>query len=111
MCKKIVLFIIIGHTRVALKLKKTNLTLETSSEINFEFVKFVNHLPLTNQIGYIKYLVFFDNFLLPNQLDLSVDRSYHFSTSYFHRLRCNNKLVFLIKFQTWQFDEKLAFQN
>ena len=66
MSKKIVLLIIIGHTRVALTLKKTDLTLETSSEINFAFVKFVNHLPLTNQIGNIKYLVIFDNFLLPN---------------------------------------------
>ena len=41
----------IGHTCVALKHKKTDLSLEKSSEINFEFIKFVkeklNCLPLT----------------------------------------------------------------
>ena len=38
------------HTRVALLHKKTVLSLETSSEINFEFIKFVKKgkcLPLT----------------------------------------------------------------
>ena len=37
----------ICHTRVALKHKKTGLSLEASSEIEFEFIKFVNCLPLT----------------------------------------------------------------
>ena len=40
--KKIVMLNIrISHTCVALKQKKTDLSLETSSEINFEFIKFV----------------------------------------------------------------------
>ena len=34
----------IGHTCVALKHKKTDLSLETSSEINFKFIKFVKIL-------------------------------------------------------------------
>ena len=37
------MIIIIGHTCVALKHKKTDLSLETSSEINFE-IKFVKDL-------------------------------------------------------------------
>ena len=41
--KKIVMIIRIGHTCVTLKLKKTELSLETSSEINFEFIKFVKN--------------------------------------------------------------------
>ena len=41
MRKKIVMFIRICHTCVALIHKKTVLSLETSSEINFEFMKFV----------------------------------------------------------------------
>ena len=45
--KKIVLLIRIGHTRVALKYKKTDISLETSSEINFKFIIFANSLPLT----------------------------------------------------------------
>ena len=40
-------FFRIGHTHVALKPKKTDLSLETSSEINFLFVKSVKYLPLT----------------------------------------------------------------
>ena len=39
--KKIVKLIIIRHTCVVLLHKKTVLSLETSSEINFEFIKFV----------------------------------------------------------------------
>ena len=35
------MLIIIRHTYVALIHKKTELSLETSSEINFEFIKFV----------------------------------------------------------------------
>ena len=48
--KKIVKLIRIRHTCVALLHKKTVLSLETSSEINFEFIKFVKKgksLPLT----------------------------------------------------------------
>ena len=37
--KKIVILIRIGHTCVALKHKKTDLSLETSSEINYEYIK------------------------------------------------------------------------
>ena len=48
--KKIVMLIRIRHTCVASLHKKTVLSLETSSEINFEFIKFVKKgkcLPLT----------------------------------------------------------------
>ena len=58
--KNIVLLIRIGRTCVALKDKKTDLPFETSSEINFEFIKLVNCLPLTKQIVIIKCLVNFD---------------------------------------------------
>ena len=57
-------------------------------------------------IGNIKYLVIFDLsrfsitfFLLPNQVDISAHCSYHFSTSNVLRLRCNNTLIFLWRFQ------------
>ena len=39
--EKIVMLIRIGHTCVAQKHKKTDLLLETRSEINFEFIKFI----------------------------------------------------------------------
>ena len=39
--KKIVVLIRIRHTCVALLHEKTVLSLETSSEVNFEFIKFV----------------------------------------------------------------------
>ena len=58
--KKIIMLIRIRHTFVALIYKKTVLSLETSSEINFEFIKIVKCLPLTKQIGNIKYMVIFD---------------------------------------------------
>ena len=49
--KKMVMLIRIRHTCVALIHKKTVLSLETSSEINFEFIKLVKKnvkcLPLT----------------------------------------------------------------
>ena len=45
--KKIVTLIIICHTLVALKHKKTDLSLETSAEINFEFIKFVKSCKLS----------------------------------------------------------------
>ena len=38
---KIVMLMKIGHNCVAEKHKKTDQSLETSSEINFEFIKFV----------------------------------------------------------------------
>ena len=49
--KKIVMLFRIRHTCVALLHKKTVLSLETSPEINFDFIKFVKKekcLPLTN---------------------------------------------------------------
>ena len=89
--------------------KKTVLPLETSSEINFELIKCVKNvksLPLTKQIENIKYLVIFNLsrfsitfFLLPNQVDVSGHCSYHFSTRNVLRLRCNNTLIFLWRFQ------------
>ena len=45
--KKIVMPIRIGHTCVALKHKKTDLSLETSSEINFEFINFMKKCKLS----------------------------------------------------------------
>ena len=44
---KIDMLIRIRHTCVAFIYKKTVLSLETSSEINFEFIKIVKCLPLT----------------------------------------------------------------
>ena len=61
--KKILMHIRIGQICVPLKQKKTDLSIEISSKINFEFIKFVkivNYLPLTKQIGNIKCLVIFD---------------------------------------------------
>ena len=65
MCKKKnVTLIRICHTCVAFKHKKTDLSLETRTEISFEVIKFVkknvNFLPLTNHVGNIKRLVIFD---------------------------------------------------
>ena len=54
--KKIILLTRIGHK----KHTKTDLSQETSSEINFEFIKFVNCLPLTKTNGEFKCLVSFD---------------------------------------------------
>ena len=45
--KQIVKLIRIGPTCVALKHKKTDLSLETSSEINLEFIKFVKNCKLS----------------------------------------------------------------
>ena len=44
MCKKVIMLIKIRHTCVALIHEKTVLPFETSSEINFEFIKFVKEL-------------------------------------------------------------------
>ena len=49
--------------------------------------------------GNLPFITIFDNFLLPNQVDLSAHCSYHFSTSNELRLRCNNTLIFLWRFQ------------
>ena len=70
--KKIVMFIGIRHTCVALIHKKTVISLETSSEINFEFIKFVKKSKIspfdkTNREYYIfanlRFVTIFDNFL------------------------------------------------
>ena len=71
--KKIVKLIRIRHTCVALIHKKTVLLLETSSEINFEFIKFVKKnvksLPLTKTnreyqiFGNLRFITIFNNFL------------------------------------------------
>ena len=125
--KKIVMLIRIRHPCVALIHKKTVSSLETSSEINSEFIKFVEKivkcLPLTKQIGNIKYLIILDLsrflitfFFLPNQVDISALSSYHLSTSNVLRLSCNNTLIFLWKYQRsnfklGQFGEKPAFKG
>ena len=44
---KIVILIKINHNCVVLKHKNTDKSLETSSEINFEFIKFVKKLKLS----------------------------------------------------------------
>ena len=46
--KKIVTLIRLCHTCVALKHKKTDLSLETSAEINFKFIKFVKKCKLSS---------------------------------------------------------------
>ena len=71
--KKIVMLIIIRHTCVALIHKKTVLSLETSSEINFDLSnllkKNVKCLPLTKTnreyqiFGNLRFITIFDNFL------------------------------------------------
>ena len=98
--KKIVMLIKIRHTCVGLIQKKIVLSLETSSEINFGFIKFVKKCKMP-PFDNVKYLVFFDSsrfsipfFLLPNQINLSAHCSSHFSTSNVLRLRCNNTLRF-----------------
>ena len=112
--KKIVMLIRIRHTCVALIHKKTVLSPKTSSEINFEFIKFVKKivkfLLLTKTNRDFKYLVIFDLssfsitfFLLPNQVDLL---AHCFSISNVLRLRRNNTLIFLWRFQAWLIDEK-----
>ena len=58
--KKIIMLIKIRHTCVAFIHKKTVLSLETSSEINFEFIKFVNKNCKMFPFDNIKYLVIFD---------------------------------------------------
>ena len=78
----------IFHTCVALKHKKTDLPLETSAEINFEFIKFVkkiiNCLHLTkinreyNLFGNLRFMMIFDKLILPNQVEISARCSYHF---------------------------------
>ena len=49
--------------------------------------------------GNLRFIMIFDNFLLPNQVDLSAHCFYHFSTGNVFILRCNNTLVFLWRFQ------------
>ena len=62
--KKVIRLIRIRHTCAALIHKKPVLPLETSSEIDFEVIKFVKEivkcLPLTKRIGHMKYFVIFD---------------------------------------------------
>ena len=45
--------------------------------------------------GNLRFITIFDNFLLPNQVDLSAHCFYHFSTSNVFILRGNNALIFL----------------
>ena len=104
-CSKQRLFCLSELDIIALKHKKTNSSIETSSKINFEFINFLKCLPLTNQIGNIKcfgnlrFITVFDIFLLPNQTDLLAHCSYHFSTNNIPRLRCSNMMIFLWRFQ------------
>ena len=80
--KKIVMLIRTRHTCVAFIHKKTVLSLETSSNINFEFIIIVKKKckmsPFDkNNVEYktfdnLPFITIFDNFfLLPNQADLS----------------------------------------
>ena len=68
--KKIVVLIRIRHTCVSLLHKKTVLSLETSSEVNFEFIKFVKKgkcLPLTKtKRGYYINITFPDWVIVEN---------------------------------------------
>ena len=49
--------------------------------------------------GNLRFITIFDNFLLPNQVDLSAHCFYHFSTSNVLILRCNSTLMYLWRFQ------------
>ena len=81
MRQKVVMLTRNRHNCVALIHKKTVLSLETSSIINFEFInflkKYVKCLPLTKTIreyqifGNLRFITIFDNLFLPNQVDLS----------------------------------------
>ena len=59
--KKIVMLIRIRHTYVALIHKKTVLSLKTSSEINYEFIKFLKKCKMS-PFDNIKYLVIYHYF-------------------------------------------------
>ena len=95
-----------------------DLSLETSSEINFEFINFFKQKQIGNisMFGNLRFITIFDNIILPNQLDLSA----HFSLPFLDQLCPQTKMqqhidfpmeISVIKFQAWQFDEKLAFQK
>ena len=49
--------------------------------------------------GDLQLITIFNNFLLPNQVDLSAHYFYHFSTRNVLILKCNNTLIFLWRFQ------------
>ena len=51
----------------------------------------------------LPFITVFENFLLPNQADLSAHCFYHFSTGNVVRLRCNNTLIFLWRLQCENF--------
>ena len=53
--------------------------------------------------GNLRFITIVDNFLLPNQVDLSAHCFYHFSTSNVLILRFNNTLIFLWRFQCYIF--------
>ena len=108
--KKIVMLIRIRHTCVALLHKKTVLSLETSSKINFEFIKFVKKgkcLPLTktNREYYINITfpdwVIFKNIIqrnaiitFPEECDYHISRDDIFD---YHPIReCNMYLLYRI---------------
>ena len=49
--------------------------------------------------GNLRLITIFDNFLLPDRVDLSAHCFYHFRTNNVLILRCNNTLIFLWRFQ------------
>ena len=51
--------------------------------------------------GNLQFITIFDNFLYPNQVDLSAHCVYHFSTSNVLILRSHNTLIFLWRFQCY----------
>ena len=68
------------------KTQTTDLSLETRSEINFEFGKFVNCLPFTKQIGNMQGLVILD------LSRFSITFFYQISQTYQHIVRTVSRL-------------------
>ena len=65
--------------------------------------------------GILRFMKIFDNFLSPNQVDLSAHCFYYFPANNTLVIRCNNidfpMEISVLKFQTWQFDGKPAFYD
>ena len=99
--KKIVMLIRISHTCVALLHKKTVLTLETSSDINFEFIKFVKKgkclsLTKTNREYYIN-IAFPDWVIVENIIPRNVIIT--FPEFIFSTITQSENVIFILLYQ------------
>ena len=61
--------------------------------------------------GDLWFIMIFDHFLLPNQLDLSAHYSYHCPQTKMQQHIDFPMEISVMKFQAWQFNEKPTFQN